>query len=297
MKFPLNWRILAVLLCWIRFSHGETVEDLLRQQTLSRIEKIAASVSGVVGFAALDLNTGRWLTRNADVEFPQASSIKIAILTEMMAAAKAGKFQFSDPITLTPQEAVGGTGHLSGLLAKGPHTLSIEELITAMMQTSDNTATNRCIRMVGIESVNRRMSEAGFPHIRLRRRMMDSEAAARDQENTAPPMEMVLLMEKIYRGELVDGESSAHMIRLMKLVKADFRRSIPPAIEVAAKPGELTGVRSETGVVYLKRRPFVLSVGSTFLREGENPVPEIATAIFEYFQKLDRSNRYGRALE
>jgi hypothetical protein len=34
-------------------------------------------------------------------------------------------------------------------------SVSIRELIAAMIQTSDNTATNRCIAMVGMDQINR----------------------------------------------------------------------------------------------------------------------------------------------
>ena len=65
----------------------------------------------------------------------------------------------------------------------------------------------------------------------------------------------------------------------------------------AAKPGELTGVRCETGVVFLPKRPFALSIASTFLDEGRNPVGDVTRILFEHFEKIARSNKYGNKLQ
>jgi beta-lactamase class A len=104
---------------------------------------------------------------------------------------------------------------------------------------------------------------------------------------------MAKIAELIYRGKAVDPDSSRRMTDILKLVSADFRAAIPASIPVASKPGEVTGVRCETGIVYVRQRPFVLSVASSFLTEPENPVPEVARAGYEHFAKLARSNKFG----
>ena len=108
---------------------------------------------------------------------------------------------------------------------------------------------------------------------------------------------MARLAEMLYRGKAVDAESSRQMIEILKLVEANFRQSIPEATPIASKPGELNGVRAETGIVFLPGRPFVLSVMSTYLDRGVNPVPEVARLVYEHFLKLSQSNRYGHNLQ
>ena len=83
------------------------------------------------------------------------------------------------------------------------------------------------------------------------------------------------------------------ILAMMKLVKADFRKAIPAGVEVAAKPGELTGVRCESGVVYLKGRPFALSVMTTYLGKEESPVDAVARIVYEHYERVARGNRYG----
>jgi len=284
------WAALApVALCT-----AETpMEDLLAAKLVAQVRAFDDKLDGVLGFAAVDLGTGRSFGYNDGVVFPQASSIKIPILIEVFKQAKAGRFGLDDRVTVQPSEKVAGSGVLAGRLAGGPVTLAIRELALEMIRSSDNTATNRLIAMVGMGAVNRTLDELGFHATRLRRIMLDSAAATRNEENISTPLEMASLAAMLYRGEVLDGARSADMIAMMKTVKADFRAVIPPSVEVAAKPGELTGVRCETGVVYLRGRPFALSVMAAHLEGEQNPVGDVVKMVFHHFSKLARANRYG----
>jgi beta-lactamase class A len=270
------------------------VEVMLEAKLLDRIRDIGARSSGVLGFAAIDLATGHIISLHGDAVFPQASSIKIPVMIEVFDQAKRGRLKLTDTATLTDRESVGGSGHLRMALRSGqPLTISIEQLVTAMIETSDNTATNRLIQAVGMQSVNTTLEKLGFRQTRLQRIMLDAEAASRNEENISTPLEMARIVELIYRGKAVDEASSRRMIEIMKLVQADFRAVIPENIPVASKPGGLAGVHCETGVVLLPRRPFVLSVASTFLTEPENPVRDVTRLVYEHFAKLARSNSFG----
>lgn len=262
-----------------------------------RIRALDDSLNGVLGVEAIDLTSGRVYGYHAASVFPTASSIKIPILIEMFRAEKAGEFRFRDRVTLTRADIVGGSGDLQIALKKGPVTLTVRELITAMIEHSDNIATNRCIAMVGIARVNRLLDDLGFHRTRLRRLMMDTAAAARGDENVSTPYEMAHLLEAIYRGEAMDRASCNDMLSILKLVRADLRKAIPSGIEVASKPGDLPGVHCETGLVLLPGRPFIVSVFSAYLGDNENPVESAARIVYSYFAELASSNVYGRKLQ
>ncbi len=274
------------------FAESPSAIDLLQQKTLTRIQALDNSIDGALGVYAIDLATGQTLAYHGDTVFPTASTIKIPILIQMFKATRAGQFKMTDPVTVQPSGKVGGSGHLQILLRNGPVTLSVKDLMTAMIETSDNTATNKCISMVGIENVNRTLDELGMHATRLQRKMLDTDSAKADRENISTPSEMAHLAEIVYR-----SQDSREMLDMMKLVDADIRKVIPGNIEVASKPGELTGVRCETAIVFLKKHPFVVTVNSTFLRPGSDPVPAAARIVFEYFEKLEAPNRYGNKIE
>jgi beta-lactamase class A len=273
--------------------HPPSAEELFGAKLTARLRAVEEQSSGVIGYAIIDLGTGRMLERNGNTVFPQASSIKIPIMIQVFEQAREGRLRLSDTVTLTAKDAVEGSGHLRLLLRTNPLTISVEDLVTAMIQTSDNTATNRLIAMAGMERVNAMLDRLGFRQTRLRRIMLDAEAAARNEENVSTPVEMARIAELLYRGKAVDAPASHRMLEIMKLVSADFRAAVPPGVPVASKPGELTGVRCETGIVYVKGRPFVLSVAASFLREPDNPVPEVARIVYEHFARLARSNKFG----
>jgi beta-lactamase class A len=283
---------LAVLaLC--QFCFADSVLDLLERNTLARIRSYERGFDGALGVAVIDLHTGREFSLNGDVLFPQASSIKIPILIRMFQAARDGEFRMSGPVTLTREDLAGGSGHLQKELANGPVTLTVYDLVTAMMETSDNTATNKCIAMLGMERVNRMLDEMGFVHTRLRRRMMDADSVARGLENISTPREMVRIVERIYGGRAVDEKASGEMIAIMRKVKAGMRAAVPDGIATASKPGAVPGVKCETGIVYTPNRPFVISVMSTFTGDSSTAVADVTRIVYAHFEKLGAANEWG----
>lgn len=272
------------------------VTELLEEKTRSEIRALAGRLDGVLGVAAVDLTTGRGIEINPDTVFPQASSIKIAVMLEVFRAARAGAFRLDDAVTLAAKDAVGGSGRLGERLRTGPVKLSVRELIAAMMEWSDNTATNRLIAMAGRERVNRTLDELGLSKTRLLRVMMDQDAAERDQENVSTPREMVRLVELIWRGKAAHAEDCREMIEVLQRVQGQMRAGVPDGVAVAAKPGGIPGVHCETGIVYLDRRPFALSVMTAYLDRGRNPVAEVTGIVYRHFEKVANANRYGRRL-
>jgi beta-lactamase class A len=250
-------------------------------------------MDGVLGVAVVDLQSGQRWAYHGDTVFTQASLIKIPILIEVFRLREAGQLRFEDVITIQPAELVGGSGVIQNRLKTGPVQLSIEEIVREMIASSDNTATNWLIRRLGMANINKTVRELGFPETKLQRVMIDQAAASRNEENVSTPNEMATMVERIYRGQILSPQSSAGMIAYMRLVKADMRKAIPAEIDVASKPGEVNGVRTETGIVYLKNRPFVLSVMGAFLTEPQNPIEAVTRLVFEHMRKLDQANRFG----
>jgi beta-lactamase class A len=273
-----------------------TAIDLLETKTLDQLRAFDRGFDGVLGVAVIDLNTGHAFDLNGDTLFTQASVIKIPILIGMYAAQKEGRFQLSDKLTLTPQDSVGGSGHLQVRLQQGPVSLTLRELAGAMIVDSDNTATNKCISLLGMDYVNRTAAKLGAKETRLQRKMMDSAAAKRNEENISTPRDMAELVKLIYRGKAVDRAASDEMIALMKQVHGGIAEGLPLDIETASKIGEVPGARGETAIVYLEGRPFILSVMSSFIDDRHSPVPEVARIVYRYFEKLAASNRYGNRL-
>ena len=291
----LLWSIVALGVV-SRFASGVGAGQLsptaadLRAQFERRVADIASHVDGVVGYEILDLTSGDRIGRLETAIFPTASTIKLAVVYELFKQAEEGKIRLDEMVPLDRSKAVGGTGVLAEL---GTPTLSIRDYATLMVVLSDNTATNVLIDRLALDNINRRLRSVGLAETRLRRRMMDTDAARRGEENVSSPAEIVRLLD-IIRKEQPDA------IALLKRPKQSrLRRGLPERVDAADKPGELEGVRVDAGVVFARNRPYILCVMTTFLKneaDGERAIEEISRTAYEYFSRLGAGGSLGRQL-
>jgi beta-lactamase class A len=266
----------------------------LKARYEQRLQDIAASVDGVVGYAVLDVTSGERIGHLEHAVFPTASTIKIAIVYELFKQVEEGRVRLDQPITLDRAQAVGGSGVLHEL---GTPTMSVSDYATLMVVLSDNTATNVLIDRLGMARVTERMAALGLGETRLRRKMIDLAAARRGDENVSTPDEIVRLLE-IIDTPAKAGRYQPDMVALLKKAKASrLRRGLPPGVEAADKPGELEGVRVDAGIVFARNRPYILCVMTTYLRseaEGERAIEDMSRASYEYFSRLGAGLAYGR---
>ncbi len=274
-------------------------EQVLWQKLEATITGVDRNLDGVLGVAILDLTTGQKYFLHADEVLPTASSIKIAILAELYHQAQQGKIKLGDLYTLQSADLVSGSG-IAGALTPGVTRLTLRDVAALMISVSDNSATNVIIDRIGMENVNALLDSLGLTHTRLRRKMMDVKAAAEGRENIATPREMVTLLEALYRGKLLNKQLTDDFFTLLSVHKESYiPRELPEDLRIANKPGELEGVRNDSGIIFTGTRPFVISVMTTYLRrekDGGDAIVRIATAAYQMFDRLSRSSRYGRVV-
>ena len=247
------------------------------------INEIDRDLDGVLGAAIEDLSTGQKFLLRADSVFPQASSIKIAVLAELYHQAQlsaqgtSGKAKLTDLYTIRTADLVADSDIMGGL-TPGVTQLTNRDLATMMVAVSDNAATNVLIDRLGIEDVNALLDSLGLYNTRLRRKMMDIKAAAEGRENISTPEEMLTLLEKIYQGKVLNKEMTADFCKMLSTHKASFiPRDLPDGLQISNKSGELEAVRSDSGVVFLQNRPYIICVMTTYLtreRDGGEPSPK-----------------------
>lgn len=272
---------------------GQTVDALLWAKLEQKVAAYDKDLEGALGVAVIDLQTGKRWGYHADTVFAQASLIKVPILIEVFRLKEKGELRFDEKVTIDPAVRVGGSGVLQNRLKNGPLTVPVEEIVREMIASSDNTATNWLIRRVGMANVNKTLRELGFAQTKLQRIMIDSAAAMRNEENISTPNEMALIFERIYRGNVLTPASREGMLAYLRMVNGGMRKGLPEGVELASKTGEMEGVRTQTGIVYLKGRPFVLSVMGVYLTEPNSPVETVTRFVFETMKKLGQGNAYG----
>src|SRR5260370_1497434 len=145
-----------------------------------------------------------------------------------------------------------------------------------MISVSDNSMTNVIIDRVGMENVNALVDCLGLTHTRLRRKMMDLKAAAEGRENVATPREMMTLLEGLYRGKVLNKQLTEDFFNLLSIHKESYiPRELPEDVRIANKPGELEGVRNDSGIVFTGNRPFVITLMTTYLPHQRDAPPPI----------------------
>lgn len=291
------------LACPPRDAAGQTaaapgpVQAQLRAAFARQLDALADRVDGVVSYAVVDVSSGDRFARLDTELLPTASTIKIAVLYELFRQAEEGRIALDEPQPLSPDVRVGGAGILQEL--RSP-VLSLRDLATLMIVLSDNTATNAVIDAVGMDNVTRRMEGLGLKGIRLRRRMIDLEAARRGDENVATAADLASLLDAIRRGEGLNPTSRAALLEILRKRKSTpLTRAVPPGVAVASKPGGLEGVRVDAGYVTVDGRPFIMVVMGAYLADetaGDRAIEEMSRAAFHYFRRLAQGGAHGRLL-
>jgi len=274
-------------------------QKVLWQKLEASIQDVDQHLDGVMGVAIEDLTTGDHYFLHEDEVFAQASSIKTTVLADLYLQAEQDKLKLTDLYTVRSSDLVPDSDIMNGL-TPGVTRVTLRDLATMMVAVSDNSATNVLIDRVGMSNVNAMLDSLGLTHTRLRRKMMDLEAAQQGRENISTPREMMTLLDAIYRGKVLDKESTADFFKMLSTNKESFLpRDLPPDLKVANKPGELEAVRNDSGIVFVEGRPYVICVMTAFLRNeraGEEAISKVSLETWRMFDRLSRATEYGRVV-
>ena len=259
----------AVLLCLSVLSAADSQLD-------ERIASKTKGFNGKVSLYAKNLDTGKSYGLSSDEGVRTASTIKLAIMIECFAEAGEGKLKLSEPITITEDEKVSGSGILQDLTPGDQ--LPIRDIIDLMIVLSDNTATNLILNRIGGNAVNTRMAQLGLAQTRVMRKILGdgnqlkptpsgiTEEGAKPENKKwgigrTTPHEMATLLEKLYKGELVSKTASEQMLTILK--RQRDRNGIGrdmKDVEIANKSGALDHLRSDVGIIYSKRGPIAMAI-------------------------------------
>src|ERR1700738_3332943 len=188
---------------------------------------IDRGLDGVMGVAIVDLTDGHKYLLHANDVYPQASSIKICVLAELYRQAQQGRLKLTDLYTVNAADLVQDSDIMGGL-TPGVTQITLRDLATMMVAVSDNSATNVLIDRVGMDNVNATLDSLGLSNTRLRRQMMDLEAAKHGRENISTPREMMSLLEAIYRGKVFNPELTSDFFKVLSTHKDSWiPRNLP----------------------------------------------------------------------
>jgi len=294
----------------------------------AEIEKLIPRAGGGVGVAIKHIESGTELMINADEKYPMASAFKLPILVELFYQRAAGKLSLDDRVEIAAGDLHVGSGSMSQLFDAPGVQLSIRNLINLMMRISDNSAADILLNKAGAANVSSRMRALGLETIRvdrttqemildqsgldyssngklplaeLRERLqaIDPQTATRANEefskvekDVSSPRDMNILLEKIFRGEIVDRSTSDEIIQILKQCQTGLTRIrglLPQDTVVAHKTGTIGGTTNDTGIVFLPYRGDHLVI-TVFTKDAKAPpaerervIAEISRYAYDYF--------------
>ena len=240
-----------------------------------KISAATAGFSGTVSIFAKNLDTGATYALRPDDRVRTASTIKLPILCATFEAVKEGRLKWTDQVTLHDADKVSGSGIL-GEFSDGVK-LPLVDVAHLMIVLSDNTATNLVLDQVTADYVNQYLDKLGLKGTRSMRKVRGDGAdlkspsgfskAGLDPANqkyglgSSTPREMVTILEKLEKGEIVSPEASKEIIKILKRQR-DTNGIARKAgdLVVANKAGALDHLRSDVGIVYAKGNRIAMAI-------------------------------------
>lgn len=239
-------------------AHGQTLQSSLK----ARI----GDFQGTVSLYAKNLDTGATVSIRGSEPVRTASTIKVAILCAVFDAVARGQAKWTDPLTVTAAEKVNGSGVIGSELSDGVQ-LPLRDVAHLMIVLSDNTATNMILERFGADMVNAYLDRIGITTTRAMRKILGAadprvSAAGKLPENQryglgkTTPHDMVTILEKLERGEIVSPDASKEILAILKRCQdtTGIRRHMEgvKGVMVANKTGALDALRADVGIVYAK---------------------------------------------
>lgn len=237
-------------------------------QTLDdQVRAAIAGFEGTVKLCARNLDSGRSYELGADDPVRTASTIKLPVLAAVYQAVEAGQAQWTETLLLREEDKVSGSGVVRELSAG--LRLPLRDLAALMIVVSDNTATNLILDRFSADFVNAYLAKAGFAQTRSMRKILGDgrnlkavatghSVEGKKEDNRrwgigrSSPREMVMLLEKLEKGEIVSKEASRGILAILKRqqYKDGIGRYYEGKLPVASKSGSLDALRSDAGIVY-----------------------------------------------
>lgn len=237
---------------------------MLEHIVLKEIKDTEAKVSVVMK----DLVKNKWLIRfDENRVIPSASTIKILIMVEALNQVEEGIFSLDEKIKVKEKEKVDFS--IISELKIDEYTFL--DLITLMIITSDNTATNILIDLLGYEKINQMANILELKSTVLQRKMMDFQTAKEGKENLTSAIDMAIIMEKIYDKSILTEDMCILMSHILsrQTHRDSLSRYIDEDIVIAHKTGELDKLNHDIGVFYVGDMEYLLGI---FVTEAQHNI-------------------------
>lgn len=263
----------------------------------ARMDKLADSFHGTLGYSLRVVGKPtEGISRNPDVVFPTASTIKTAIMCEVMHQIEQGKIKWSDMVEVQTGEHERQEGGFAYYFQDGTK-IPIDQWVHLMITMSDNTATMLLREHIGQKNVNDWLDAHGFKETRLLNGKKCDELGLRPLQRKyglgkTTPDEMARLVEMIREGKAGSAASCDRMMRLLShQYWDDYIAGQTPPGHCANKTGCIDGSRADVAVVTAPKGEYILAIYTknqddesySKINEGDMAIRALAGMVWRHF--------------
>lgn len=264
----------------------------------NKLKNLLKSHKGTFAIALKNMDDGKSILINENEVFHAASTMKTPVMIEFFKKINEGKISSDDSLLINNEFSSivdGSKFELSSfddsdedIYKNLGKYISTDKLVYDMITRSSNFGTNLLIDYLDAEDVNNTMKNIGAKNMKVLRGVGDLKAFDLGLSNTTTAADLLIIYEKLAIGEIVNNESSNKMIRILKdqVYNDIIPKYLPDKVEVAHKTGWISGVRHDSGIVYVgNNEKYILVLLSKNLEddiEGADFLAKISLEIYNF---------------
>ena len=244
---------------WLVKEYSDGLDALKTQ-----ISDYVKNKKGNWGVYVKNLNTGDYLLINDD-RYSSASIIKLFVM-----ASAYNEISY-------------------GSVLKTPH---VNRLLNDMITESDNYSANQLVRIIGggsyengFNAENAHSKSVGCVNTQHKSLFIGYGDYVSYGRNLVSPFDCGILLEKIYKRELVTPEYSDEMLTMLKNQQRTWKipQPLPAGVVTANKTGENASAESDVAIVYSPACDYIICVLTNYAPSGLYGIRDISKMTYGYF--------------
>ena len=226
-----------------------------------RLEAVMDAFPAKTALYCVDLTNGRPIAAiRENAQVVSGSTIKVALLCCALQDVMEGKLSLQQFVPICHGDYCDDTEVFEPTYRQDG--ASLWEMLYWMIVSSDNTATNGVISLLGYDHVNDYCRKMGLCQTSLQRKMLDFQAIWEGRNNYTSPVDLYRMFSVLYHGEILTQPLRDVALDFLSRCRHTdaLQRYIPDPVVVAHKPGGLDHLNHDAGIFLLEDRPYYLGV-------------------------------------
>lgn len=248
------------------------------------VKQVMQNTQGTYGIAIKNLKNGESYFFNEDRVFAVGSLYKLWIMATAYKQITNEKLDKSEVLN-EKIAALNKKFDIDADLAEqteGEITLSVRDALNQMITISHNYAALLLTEKIRLSSVATFLKENN---------LTKSIVGTSGGNPTSTPYDILLFLEKLYKGELANAEYTEEMINLLKGQK--LNGGLPKYIgqvQVAHKTGDFGWFKHDAGIVFTSSGDYIIVVmsESDYPQGAQEKIALLSKAVFDYFSSNQR---------